>query len=215
MIGCSPVAGALYIAFRIGRPAIGALLALALVLIVPGFAFLTVRVSLFRRKLVCFLRQLLGGNYEAGVRPSERIKDEVSALEDLVNKLADQLRTYDALRAERVATSARALDLLLWEVSCPVIAADIPKTALRLNSAAREMLAVEQETYSFEAMKNQTENTPLMQALDRVCGERKVAENLDVGIRLPGREQTTELAARFVPVKSRDETVNLVFIFLS
>ena len=214
-VGCLALAVALYVALPVRLPVVSAFLALSLLLTVTGFAFLTVRVSRFRASLVRLVRQFLRGNYEARMPPSKRINDEITALENLVNRLAEHLRAYDVLRAERVATSTHALNLLLWQVSCPIIAADVQKTSMRLNPAARKVFSVEQETYSFEAMENQPENAPLMQAIEQVCGERKVPADLDGSIRFPGRDQARQLKAKLVPVKGRDEAVNIVFMLIS
>ena len=56
---------------------------------------------------------------------------------------------------------------------------------------------------------------PLMQAIEQVCGERKVPADLDGSIRFPGRDQARQLKAKLVPVKGRDEAVNIVFMLIS
>lgn len=186
----------------------------ALIVGVPMFGILLFRVGRFKLKLTHFLRQILAGNYEAGVRTSQWVRDEVTVLEDMINKHAEHLRAYDKLRAERVATSARALDLLLFEVPCPVAAADIQKTVLRLNPSARSVFDVEQESFSFEALENQPPNAPFLHALESVRAQSKETLELDAALQFPGREARGPVNFKFVPVTGRGDEVNMVLVFI-
>lgn len=215
LLGYVLVAVALCIACAFGQNTMSVLLAVSLALGAPGFVVLTVRIARFRQKLVCFVRQFLGGNYGAGVRSSLKVHDEVTAVEDLVNKLADQVRSYDALRADKVAASTRALDAVLRGVPCPIVSVDPRKRALSLNPPALRLLGTEQVTYPLAALASQPENARLMQAVEEVREQHRVPEGTEIAIRLPGHDVAREFTAKLEAVKGREEAVDMILIFLS
>src|SRR4030042_5231318 len=88
---------------------------LVLILFVIGtiaLIYISARAGLFQRNLRLYLQRLLAGNYETGIRVYPRLHDEIARLEKMVNKLADQLRSYDRMRAQYVAFYRRALNLI-------------------------------------------------------------------------------------------------------
>lgn len=206
-------AGALAVAVVSADPVVALLLAVGLVLGVPAWAWRARRTEGFREKLDRFVRQLLAGNYEAGVQPSRTQGDEVAELEARLNKLAEHLRTYDALRADRVASSVRAVDQLMRAAPCPVLAADLRKNALRLNPAAQEALHSEPESHSFEALRNQPGNRDFLEALKEAQNQSTPSEKRAVDLHLPAGKRPTPIDIRLVPVRGRDESVAQVFVF--
>ena len=116
------------------------------------WAYLTIRIIGFRVRLFNFLRQMLAGEYEAGIRTRHRFADEISRLEALTNKFAERLQTYDRLRADRVSIHARAFDLLLDRSAEQLAAIDLQQEVFLFNSSAQKALGIERKSFSFESM---------------------------------------------------------------
>ncbi|MBP7828612.1 MAG: hypothetical protein KA248_01705 [Kiritimatiellae bacterium] len=180
-----------------------------------GWLYLMLRLTAARRRLVGFLRRLLAGDYETGMRQRDRFPDEVTGMARLANQLGQQLQAYDTLRAERVALSSRALDLLHREVSEPVLLADTEKEFFRLNPAAQEFLGTEKETLGFDALRAQPANQAFMNLVRKASEQDKQDDAAVVPLQvMPGREPR-EVRIRVRPLKNKKEEVGLVVILLA
>ena len=182
-----------------------------------GFVFwgyLALRFGAFGAKFRKFSRQIIDGNYETGIRPSRFIGDEVRSLEDLINTIADRLRFYDALRAEKVALATRVRELI-HERSCEaIILADVDAATFRFNKMARTLFGVEQETLSFDSIEKRPENAAFAAFFRNTVERDKVPQERRLTITLPVRGAAREAAVEIIPVKDRAEQVRAALIFL-
>jgi PAS domain S-box-containing protein len=184
--------------------------ALALVL----WVYATVRVFRFRRRIGNLAKRLLDGDYETGIPTARQPHDESRALAELMNEVVGRLRTYDVLRAERVALNARTREILYENIDDAVIVADVDKRFYQFNPAARALFGVEQEKMTFDSINKREDNrqfaTFFMDAVER----NKVLEEARVVISLPIRDVSKEVSVKIIPVKDREEKVRLALIFL-
>ncbi len=184
---------------------------------VLGFVFwgyLALRLGSFSSKFRKFSRQIIDGNYETGIRPSRFLRDEAHSLETLVNKIADRLRFFDALRAEKVALSTRARELMHERSSESIVFADIDAAVFRFNKTARAFFGVDQETLSFDAIEKQPENAAFVAFFRNAVERYKVPREERITISLPARGAAREALAEIIPIKDREEKVRLALIFL-
>ena len=182
-----------------------------------GFVFLlyvTVRVYLFKRKFEMFAKHLLDGDYETGIQTHRFSRDEMRVLADLTNRIADRLRQYDKLRAERVALSTRAREILHERSDKAVIVAEFDGATFRFNEAARSLFGIDQESMSFESIENRPENREFTDFFRNAVEKEKVACEARVKLTLPVRDITREIAAEIVPIKDVGENVRIALIFL-
>jgi len=182
-----------------------------------GLAFwlyVTVRVWLFKRKFEMFAKHLLDGNYETGIQTHRFSRDEMRVLADLTNRIADRLRQYDKLRAERVALSTRAREILHERSDKAVIVAEFDGATFRFNEAARRLFGMDQETMSFESIENRLENREFTDFFRNAVEKEKVAFEARFKLTLPVRDITREIAAEIVPIKDSGENVKIALIFL-
>jgi len=179
-----------------------------------ALAYLTFRVVVFRRRLTGFVRHLLAGNYDAGIRETVGINDETTRLEKLLNNLADQLRTYDKLFAERVSMSHRALELLYRTTAQAVIMADVEKRAFRFNPSALALYNVDQKSYSFDAIEKLPANAAFVRQFHNTVAVDKVPVERRITLQIPVRNEQLTLDVKIVPLKDYDERVQLVLILI-
>jgi PAS domain-containing protein len=173
---------------------------------------LSVRIFGFRKRLFNFLRRLLAGDYEAGMRSRRRFPDEVSRIEDLANRLADRLRAYDRLRADRVSMHARGLDLVLRNSSDLLITADGEKEVFIFNPAAQKLLGVSRKSYSFESVLKPTVNEPFAKLFNQAVRGRKVNTAGTCFLQLPGMSAPVRLSLLLMPLRDRDENVRYTLL---
>jgi PAS domain-containing protein len=178
------------------------------------WTYLTVRIFSFRRTLDRFLRHLLEGNYDAGIKMSRLFRDEVRAAAGLANAVADRLRLYDSLRAEKVALNTRAREILYSNMREAVMMADVEKRIFQLNPAARALFEIEQETMTFDSIKERQENAQFTRLFNETVELDRVLKEARITITLPIRGISKEIAVKIIPVKDREEKVKLAVIFL-
>jgi PAS domain-containing protein len=176
---------------------------------------LTARIFTFRKKLYHFLRLLLAGDYEAGIRTRRLLHDELSTLEDLANRLGERLREYDRLRADRVAVTARALDLTVRNSSELLVTADPEKESLIFNPAAQKQLGISGKSWSFESVFKPEANAAFARLFTRAVSGSKTNTEGSCQLQLPGMEQAVALHVLILPLRDRGETVRFLLITLS
>lgn len=174
--------------------------------------YLTVRLAGFRKRLRNFLRRLLAGDYEAGMRTRRRFADELCAFDDLCNQLADRLRAYDRLRADRVSIHARALDLILRHSVDLLITADVEKETFVFNPAAQKRLGIARNSFSFESVLKPKPNQTFAGLFHQAVDGRKVNTAGTCLVQLPGMDQPMRLHLLLLPLRDRDETVRFALI---
>jgi nitrogen fixation/metabolism regulation signal transduction histidine kinase len=167
----------------------------------------------FRKQAHGLLRHLVTGDYEAGVRVSKHWRDEITELEELFNKLTEQLRQYDELRTKRIRQLRMTLDLILEHTQEPMGLFEVDKAVLTFNAAMSGVLDTSRQTVPLSTLENLEPNKSFVELLIRAIQEEKSAQEGRVHIQFPGRDSLTETEVRIVPFKDKDETVPLAVIF--
>lgn len=178
------------------------------------WAYLALRLNEFSRKFRKFSRQIIDGNYETGIQPSRLVRDEVCSLEGLINKIADRLRYFDALRAQKVALSTRAREIMHERSSGPIVIADVDAAIFRFNKDARLLFGVDVDELSFESVEKRPENAEFVAFFRNALERDKVPHEARIRITLPIRAVSHESVIEIVPIKDREEKVRIALIFL-
>lgn len=187
----------------------------AFLLMVTGWVYVSVRVFRFYVRLRAFFRRLLFNDYSVGIRDIPWIDDEITELTEQTNKTADQLRTYDELRAEKTGLSFRAMDLLFRNSDQGIILADMEKKVFRFNPVIQEMYGVKQETYSYDTIENQSANSRFVRIFLIATLKEMVTKEATAALQLPQRETVREISFRLEPLKDHNEKVRFAFIFIT
>ncbi|MBN2058279.1 MAG: PAS domain-containing protein [Candidatus Saganbacteria bacterium] len=190
------------------------LLALLFLLALLSWLYLGLRVLVFRRQLVNFLRRILANDYSTGVRGGIWLGDEAADLGQLINKMADQLRAYDKLRMEKIALFHRAIDLIFRHVKEGMILVDVDRESLLLNPAVQEIFGIDQEKLSFDSIQKQENNKEFNKLFKQAVEQGKLIETCVVDLQLPIRNSRQNVCIRIVPLKDEAEKVRLAMIFV-
>jgi len=176
------------------------------------WGYLTLRLIGFRVRMFNFLRQMLSGDYEAGIRTRRRFTDEISRLETLSNLLAERLQAYDRLRAERVSIQSRAFDMLLDQSAEPLAAVDVQQEAFLLNPAAQKVLGIERKKFSFESVLKPDINGEFRDLFNDAISGRKIHNEGFSWLQLPGMIDPVYVGVEFTPLRDRDEEVRFALL---
>jgi len=176
------------------------------------WSYLTVRIIGFRVRLFNFLRQMLSGNYEAGIRTRHRFTDEISRLEALSNRLAERLQAYDHLRAERVSIQSRAFEMLLDRSAEPLAAVDVQQEVFLLNPAALKVLGIERKKFSFESILKPDINVEFRDLFNDAISGRKIHNEGFSWLQFPGMIDPVYVGVEFTPLRDRDEEVRFALL---
>ena len=180
-----------------------------------GWSYLGIRFFGFRKRLYNFLRLLLAGDYEAGIRTRQKHTDEISVLEELANQVADRLRTYDSLRAARVSIHSRALDLLLLQSKDAIITANVEKEVFVFNPVAQRILGVKRKSFSFESVLKPSVNEAFSKLFHQAVAGRKTNTEGLCFLQLPGMQAPARLSFLMMPLRDRDETVRFAVLSIN
>lgn len=190
--------------------------------VIVGLAFLCIlyivrRIIVFNTSLTRLFRTLISGDYEAGLKSSRFFKDEIETLTQQINKFLEQLRTYDRLRAERIAFNSRALDLIYENINEGAAIADMEKETFRFNPAARALFGVKQETFSFDSLRAQEKNHQIVRMFIKATETERVPQEGRAVLQLPIQNVNAleELFIKIIPLKDKEEKVRLALIFIS
>ena len=176
------------------------------------WSYLTIRLIGFRVRLFNFLRQLLAGDYEAGIRTRRRFTDEISRLETLSNRLAERLQIYDRLRAERVSIQSRAFDLLLDRATEALAAIDAEHEVFLFNPTAQKVLGITRKNFSFESVLKPDINVEFRDLFNDAVSGRKIRSEGFSWIQLPGMSDPVYVGVEFTPLRDRDEEVRFALL---
>ncbi|MEI8205364.1 MAG: hypothetical protein WCG03_00640 [Kiritimatiellales bacterium] len=176
------------------------------------WGYLTIRLIGFRVRLFNFLRQILSGDYEAGIRTRRRFPDEISRLEALSNRLAERLQAYDHLRAERVSIQSRAFDMLLDRSAEQLAAVDVQQEVFLLNPAAQKALGIARKNFSFESVLNPDINCEFRDLFNDAASGRKIRNEGFSWLQLPGMSDPVYVGVEFTPLRDRDEEVRFALL---
>ncbi len=201
--GLAPVHGPVH------RGALAALLAIAfLALLLTG-----VRLYRFRTRMRALLRRLVSGDYESGMQVCDFCADEVVEIEELVNRLVEQLRRYDDLRTERIRQLRMTLNMVLEHTSEPMILFDVEKGALDFNPAMARLLGLSRQSAPLDTLRNLDTDEAFCELLTRATAEEKSAQEGTVEVRLPEQASPRELDLRVLPYKDKNEDVPFAIVF--
>jgi PAS domain-containing protein len=192
--------------------------AVSAVLLVPGLgglAYCAAAAIRFRDRLVRFVRELVDGNYKAKLDVERRTAGEIAYLEKTLNRLAEQLQTYDVLRAKRVRLHHSALETVLLTVSDPILVVDVERESVSCNAAACALFETDQQTVSLRALQNAARNKPLAGLLRNAIETQKVPQEANVQFQFPGHGGHRKVTARIVPVKGEKDNVERAIVFLT
>ena len=176
------------------------------------WSYLTLRIIGFRVRLFNFLRQLLSGDYEAGIRTRRRYTDEISRLEALANRVAERLQAYDRLRTDRVSIQARAFDLLLDRSTEQLAAIDVQQAVFLFNPAAQKVLGIERKSFSFESVVTPDINSEFRDLFNDAVSGRKTRTEGFSWLQLPGMSDPVYVGVQFTPLRDRDEEVRFALL---
>ncbi len=174
--------------------------------------YVLVRLVLFRRRLVSFLRLVLSGNYKAAIPGPGRPADELAYMEKMVNKFARQLQDIDRLRASRVALISRVISYINRSIPQAIIMADIERKTFSFNPAAQAMFEFEQEALSFDSIRGLKSNNEFMELFNRAVTRERVPQAGYAKIEVPIRNVKKEVFVNIMPFKDNEEKVNLAVI---
>lgn len=178
------------------------------------WSYLTWRLLTFHKRLFNYLRLLLAGDYETGIRTPVRLSDELSGVETLANRFVERLRTYDRLRAERVALLARTLELTLKYASDAFIIADSEKEFFSFNPRAQKRLDITRKSFSFDSVLTIKDNRLFADLFKNATQGRKVNAAGSCLLLLPGMKSPVTLNLLLLPMRNRDEDVRYVLIMI-
>jgi PAS domain-containing protein len=190
------------------------ILIIAPVVLVSLWLYLSLRLFRFQGRLRLFFRRLLANDYSTGIRNIKWLNDELTKLTDLINRTADQLRTYDELRTEKTGLSYRSMDLLFRNSEKAIILADLDKKQFRLNPAAQEIYNVKQEVYSFSSIMKQEANVRFVRSFMVATLRDQISKDGTAIFKLPQKETAYELIFRLEPLKNNSEKVKFAFLFI-
>jgi len=196
------------------EPPIHWMLAILFGLSLLCWGYVSIRIIYFFKRLRRFLRLLLAGDYDAGIRTRKKSNDEISALENTANQVADRLRTYDRLRAARVSMYSRALELLLLQSKQGIITANVEKETFSLNPVAQKILGVTRNSFSFESVLKPQINDSFSTLFNRAVSGRKTNTEGFCPLQLPGMQSPARLSFLIMPLRDRDETVRFAVLTL-
>lgn len=198
---------------EIEPPLLWGLLAIILLMLFC-WIWLTVRLYSFRSRFFNFLRRLYSGDYEAGIKAGRFAADELSEIEALANGLAERLRAYDRLRADRVSVQARMLDLILRHTSDRFMTADAEKETFVINPAAQKFLGITRKSFAFEAVLKPSTNKTFAYLFHKASKAQKSNTEGSAGLQLPGMDEPLRMHVLMMPLRDRDEEVRSVLIYL-
>ena len=181
---------------------------------VTGWIYVTVRIALFKSKLVRLLNLLFEDNYDAGMPNNPALSDELFSVADLINKVAGRLKTFDRLRQEKVEFHSKALDLISRMTEEGIMTANLETRKFHLNPVVQEMFDLKLEEVEFDAIEHRQANKEFFQAFWEATRYQKVGMEKSVQLQLPVRDKTLFVSATILPLKDRDENVKLAVIFL-
>lgn len=179
-----------------------------------AWIFITLRLAAFKKRLVTFFKSLLEGKYKTGIAITATVKDEVTQISELTNKVAEQLLTYDLLREDLVALNHRTIKLILQNIDSSVILADLEKKSFQLNPAAQTFFDIGHETESFDSIQSNKANEAFWKIFESVTTDDKIVTEGQVTVYLTKSEAKHDVSVKIVPVKDTDENVRMAIIIL-
>ena len=180
-----------------------------------ALAYVSVRTIMFHSHLRRFLQNLMQGRYETGIQVYPHLHDEYAQIEKLANRLGDQLRTYDRLRARHVAFNRHALELVLRVSRDPVMLYNAETNAVELNPAFVKRWEVGESTFTLGALAALPANAEFIALLRRSVEKDKVPVTAEVEVALAPSGIARRVSATVHPIEDAEERVTLAVITVS
>ncbi len=179
-----------------------------------SWMYITFRVAGFYGKFLQFIKKIMENEYKAGIKASPLFDDELSVAEDRINKLADQLRQYNELQVDRISALSRAIDNIYRNVQEGIIVYSIEKKAFQVNPAVQSIYEVNHENFSYDSLAKQELNKNFILLLKKAVEEGRVIRDEKIQLELPIRQARRELFVTIIPIKDKNEIVELAIIFV-
>lgn len=177
-----------------------------------ALAYVSVRTIMFHRHLRRFLQNLMEGRYETGIQVYPHLHDEYAQIEKLANRLGDQLRTYDRLRARHVAFNRHALELVLRVSRDPVMLFNAESNSIELNPAFVKAWEVGESTFTLNALAALPANADFISLLRRSVEKDKVPATAEVALALAPSGAVRRVTATVHPIEDAEERVTLAVV---
>jgi PAS domain-containing protein len=161
-----------------------------------------------------FLGQLLSGNYEVGIQVDRSCRDEICRIELALDKLAEQLRTYDRLRTDRVRVIRTLLDVLQEVVSEPIMVFDLDTQSMEYNSAFHLLFGLGRQEPSFAAVRVLDPNRRFVELLDKAVETRRPVHGEAVRLQMRAGENQKDLNLKMVPIRDGSGVVKRVLVII-
>ncbi len=180
-----------------------------------SWVYFTFRAVFFRRKLVCFIQKILENDYQSGVSSHPGSFDEIARLEKLVNKMADQLRVYDQLQIDKISALTKAIDIIYNNVKEGIIVYTEDKKTFQVNPVVQRLFEVEQENFSYDSLAKQEVNRDFISRLKEVIDHGRTFHQENLVLELPIRQSRRQLQLTMIPIKDKNEIVELAIILVN
>lgn len=176
--------------------------------------YLFLRLCFAKKRMESFLELLLRGDFKAGMGGGKWIKDEITEIAEMSNKVGESLFRFEKLRAERVALSHAVLEIIFNRISEPAILIDIEEKTLKFNPALQSLYGVFMNKITFSAVENQSLNTKFNRHLTLSLVRDKIEKKFEAVLQLPGMGKSLKLNFHIFPVKGNDENVKYALMFV-
>ncbi len=176
--------------------------------------YLFLRLYFAKKGMKSFLELLLRGDFKAGIGSSKWVRDEITDIAEMSNKVGESLFRFEKLRAEKVALSHAVLEIIFNRISEPAILIDAEEETLRFNPAIQSLYGVFVDKITFAAIEKQSFNTKFNRHLALSLIRDKIEKNFEATLQLPSRGKYLKLDFHFLPVKGKDENVKYALMFV-
>lgn len=191
-------------------------LATVLLLVSAGlWTFLSARAFILFRRVRSFMEHLLVNDFETGIRTGGLLRDEIHSLGRLVDRVASQLRTYDAIYGDLVRLLNRQIEAILKNTETPVLVADLHGMVFTANPAMQRLFDVSQESFSFDSIRKQEGNERFFSAFVRSAVRDGIPVEGTATLQLPVRESRRTVSFRITPIRDGREKTQVAVIVIS
>ncbi|HAZ11919.1 MAG: hypothetical protein A2X86_07290 [Bdellovibrionales bacterium GWA2_49_15] len=180
---------------------IGFLGTIVLGLVVPT------KIALPFKKIKDAIRELQDCNFDVSIYYNQ--DDEIGELAREMNKMIRSFKTFDDLRADRVAIELRKFDSLANLVKKPILIADAAGKLMYMNNWLYSLLKVQSEDVIGKLMQETVIPASITETYDLAIKRRSKIENAEIIIKSRPTEEIIEVAEGDVSkgVESHEEEV--------
>ncbi len=165
---------------------IGFLGTIVLGLVVPS------KIALPFKKIKDAIRELQDCNFDVSIYYNQA--DEIGELAREMNKMIRAFKTFDDLRADRVAVELRKFDSLANLVKKPILIADAAGKLMYMNNWLYSLLKVQSEDVIGKLMQETVIPASIIETYDLAIKRRSKIENAEITIKSRPIEEIIEVA---------------------